>query len=164
MLPFVILLCCAIAGEAVQRALHLPVPGPVLGLLLLLALLAMRRRTSEALQSTARSLLARLPLLFVPAGVGIIAHLALIRAEWLPIGAAIAGSTVVAILATAFAVRAIERRDTLVSAAAPLTAEIPPSQEEPRLPKPATSPARAAGREILPHHATFGTASKAKHS
>ncbi len=109
MLPFIALLSCAVAGEALQRALSLAVPGPVLGLLLLLALLMLRRGTSETLQSTAHALLARLFLLFVPAGVGVFAHLALIRAEWLPIAAAVTGSTVVALLVTAFAVCAVER-------------------------------------------------------
>jgi holin-like protein len=109
MRPFVVLMGYAIAGEAIARTGHLPIPGSVIGLLLLLAVITLRNRVSSELQSGARALLARLPLLFVPAGVGIVAHLRLIRAEWLPIGAAIVGSSLLAIVATAATARFVER-------------------------------------------------------
>lgn len=111
MRPFVVLMGYAIAGEAIARAGRLPIPGSVIGLLLLLAVITLRNRVSPELQSGARALLARLPLLFVPAGVGIVAHLGLIRAEWMPIGAAIAGSSLLAIVATAATARFVDRAE-----------------------------------------------------
>jgi holin-like protein len=108
MRPFVMLMGYAIAGEAIARAGHLPIPGPVIGLLLLLAVITLRNRVSPELQSGARALLARLPLLFVPAGVGIVAHLRLIGAEWMPIALAIAGSSLLAIVATAATARFVQ--------------------------------------------------------
>jgi holin-like protein len=100
---------CQLAGEFAQQLTGIPVPGPILGLLLLLFLLIVRGGPSSSLQSTARGLLQYLPLLFVPAGAGVAAHLSLIGAEWVPITAALIGSSVIAILATAFTMRAVER-------------------------------------------------------
>lgn len=76
-----ILLTCQLVGEAVTRALEMPVPGPVLGLLLLAAILfvAQRWRLSDPatidatpLGSVSNGLIATLGILFVPAGVGVI--------------------------------------------------------------------------------------------
>jgi holin-like protein len=75
---FAILLLCQSAGEALSRLTHAPLPGPVIGLLLLWALLnvpALRAPVAAA----ADALLAHLSLLFVPVGVGVIAHLALVE-------------------------------------------------------------------------------------
>ena len=70
-----ILLGCQLAGELIVRALGAPVPGPVLGMVLLCAILALRGSTPATLHSTANGLLAHLSLLFVPAGVGVMVHL-----------------------------------------------------------------------------------------
>lgn len=74
-----ILLLCQLAGTLVADTLHLPIPGAVLGMLLLLGLLAWRRQAEDAPVMTAsHHLLQHLPLLFVPAGVGVVAVLGLI--------------------------------------------------------------------------------------
>ena len=106
-----VILGCQVTGEIAQRASSVAIPGPVLGLLLLLMVLVMRRGPWDSLQSNARGLLRHLPLLFVPAGAGVAAHLPLIRTEWLPITASVVGSSVIAILVTAFTMRAVERRE-----------------------------------------------------
>jgi len=62
-----------------------------------------RRGVPEPVETTARGLLGYLSLLFVPAGVGIVRYLDLIERYWLPIGAAILGSTVLT-MAVTFAV------------------------------------------------------------
>ena len=73
-----ILLLCQLAGTLVADTLHLPIPGAVLGMLLLLGLLAWRRPAEDAPVMTAsHHLLQHLPLLFVPAGVGVVAVLGL---------------------------------------------------------------------------------------
>lgn len=99
------LLCCQLAGELIARLIALPVPGPVLGLLLLLALLAVRRGAPAELQSVADGLLRHLSLLFVPAGVGIMLHAARLEAEWPAIAAAILVSTGLTIVVTALVFR-----------------------------------------------------------
>ena len=49
----------------------------------------------------AEGLIANMGLLFVPAGVGIIAEAGVIRKEWLPIIVAVAGSTILSLIVTA---------------------------------------------------------------
>ena len=43
---FFILLACQLVGESVSRGLHMPIPGPVLGIILLLALLALCKQST----------------------------------------------------------------------------------------------------------------------
>ena len=53
-----------------------------------------------ALGNTAETLIGHMGLLFVPAGVGIITELGVLRAEWLPITAGLIGSTVLSLAVT----------------------------------------------------------------
>lgn len=103
------LLLCQLIGEVAVRLLEIPVPGPVLGLVLMLAALAFRKSVPDNIQSTAGVLLKHLSLLFVPAGVGVLQHLARIEAEWLAIAAALLVSSVATIVVTAVVMRAMIR-------------------------------------------------------
>src|SRR5258708_10598404 len=78
---FFILLAFQLVGEVAARGLGLPAPGPVIGLALLVVALSLYHRwrplDEEALAESdivkaARGLIATLPLLFVPAGVGVV--------------------------------------------------------------------------------------------
>jgi holin-like protein len=95
------LLVFQLAGEVLARLTGLPLPGPVVGMVLLLIALLARPALAETLHPLVAGLLTNLGLLFVPAGVGVSLHLGLLRAEWLPIVAALVGSTVAGIVVTA---------------------------------------------------------------
>ncbi|MBK1665266.1 murein hydrolase transporter LrgA [Rhodospirillum rubrum] len=105
------LLGCQLLGELIVRALHLPIPGPVLGLLLLLAWLLLGTTVtlpvSSSLPEVARGLLNHMSLLFIPAGVGIILHGQTLADQWLPISVSLFGSTALALIATAVTFRAV---------------------------------------------------------
>ncbi len=88
-------------GEALAYFFNLPIPGPVLGMALLFAALLVRGRATDPLTVTADGLAKHLSLLFVPAGVGVMLHVARVADEWLPIVVALGVSTVLAIAATA---------------------------------------------------------------
>lgn len=95
------LLACQLAGEVAARALHLPVPGPVIGMMLLFGLLLARGGDApKPLGETADGLLDNLGLLFVPAGVGVVLHLPLLARDWAPLSLAILAGTLAAIAAT----------------------------------------------------------------
>ncbi len=80
------LLACQLLGEVLVRVTGLPVPGPVLGMVVLFAALQVRRAGDEATPvRAADALLRHLQLFFVPAGVGVVAYLATIRDAALPI-------------------------------------------------------------------------------
>jgi holin-like protein len=111
MLAFVtLLLVCQLAGEIAARVLDLPLPGPVIGMVLLFAGLMIRGgEVPETLQTTSQGLLENLSLLFVPAGVGVMLHLSLVAEEWAPITAALVVSTVATIAVTALIMRFTSR-------------------------------------------------------
>ena len=105
------LLLCQLAGEILVRTLHLPVPGPVLGMVLLFAALVLRgREAPAALGATADALLGNLGLLFVPAGVGVVLYLPLLARDWAPISLAVVAGTLLAIAATGRMAQALLRR------------------------------------------------------
>ena len=105
------LLLCQLVGEVLVRALHLPVPGPVLGMVLLFAALLLRgREVPPALGATADALLGNLGLLFVPAGVGVVLYLPLLARDWAPISLAVVAGTLIAIAATGRLAQALLRR------------------------------------------------------
>ncbi|MCR6630736.1 MAG: CidA/LrgA family protein [Magnetospirillum sp.] len=95
-----VLLVCQLAGEVIARLAGLPVPGPVVGMLLLFAGLVVKGGVPEGLEKVGTFLLSHLSLLFIPAGVGIMVHLRLIAHEWLPITVALVISTALTIAVT----------------------------------------------------------------
>ena len=98
------------AGEFVSRLLGLPVPGPVVGMLLLFIALLARRRIPDSIGAAADALAKHLSLLFVPAGVGVMMYFGRLAGEWLPIAVALLVSTIVAIAAAALTFAALARR------------------------------------------------------
>lgn len=104
-----VLLSLQLAGEVAVRALGLPLPGPVLGMAALLALLSIFPRLGPVVAPTAGVLLANLSLLFVPAGVGVVAHLDRVTTEGAGLAVALIGSTVLALLAGVGAFLAVAR-------------------------------------------------------
>ena len=64
-------------GEVLSRGLSLPLPGPVVGLVLLLVCLRFEL-VREPVSECASFLLSHLSLLFIPVGVGVMTHLALL--------------------------------------------------------------------------------------
>ena len=109
------LLACQLAGEILVRAAGLPLPGPVAGMGLMFVFLVWRGRSDAAvavpseLGRVADVLLANLSLLFVPAAVGVVQYLGLLRAYALPLALAIVVSTVAAMVVTAATFRLVSR-------------------------------------------------------
>ena len=107
-----LLVTCQLVGEVISRAAALPVPGPVLGLLLLLGGLMLRERRGRPvpgrhLKATAQGLLGHLGLLFVPAGVGVVTQLDVLARNWLAVGLAILLSTFAGLLVTGWVMQAL---------------------------------------------------------
>jgi len=110
------LLLCQSIGEAVSRLAHLPLPGPVIGMLILLLLLRWKV-VREPVAAAADALLAHLSLLFVPVGVGVMTHMALISQYGLRLLLALVLSTWIGLLVTALVLRATLRRSDKAPAA-----------------------------------------------
>jgi putative effector of murein hydrolase LrgA (UPF0299 family) len=106
-----LILCCQLAGELFVEASGLPVPGPVVGMVLLFSWLVLRKGVAEDLGRTADALLRNLALLFVPAGVGVVLHLGLLGREGLAISAALVVSTLLTVAVTALVMQRTLRAD-----------------------------------------------------
>lgn len=100
---------CQLLGELVTGALALPVPGPVLGMVLLFAYLAIRGDVPTGLETSSGALLRSMSLLFVPAGAGVMLHFRLLGEAILPLGLALVVSTVLTILVTGLMMRVLSR-------------------------------------------------------
>ncbi len=110
MIPsLLLLLACQLAGELTVRLLGLPVPGPVLGMVLLALGLGLRPQVPAALGDTATGLLGHLSLLFVPAGVGLMLHGPRLAEEWPALLAAMVLSTLASIAAAVLVFRWVAR-------------------------------------------------------
>lgn len=97
-----VLLGCQLVGTLVADATGLPVPGPVLGLVLLLGWLQLREPAEDSgLARVCAALLRHLQLLFVPAGVGVVQYLGLLASAAVPIAVGLVVSWVVGLLTCA---------------------------------------------------------------
>ena len=113
-----LILLCQLAGEVFVRGLGLPMPGPVVGLMLLLGLLLARDRFAGlafgplrggGVENVSRVLVANLSLLFVPAGVGVVQKLDLVAAHGIAFLCVLAASVVVTLLVTVMTFLAASR-------------------------------------------------------
>jgi holin-like protein len=103
------LLVCQLIGEAAVRAVDLPFPGPVVGMILLFVLMLARAPLPVTLGNTADGLLQHLSLLFVPAGVGVVQHLELLSGSGLRLMAVVVLSTLITLAVTALVFAALAR-------------------------------------------------------
>lgn len=104
-----ILLGYQLVGEITSHLLQLPIPGPVIGMILLFITLLVRGTLEKTLDTASCALLTHLSLLFVPAGVGVVTHFNLIGKQWLPITAALLFSTIITLAATALIMLGVKR-------------------------------------------------------
>lgn len=110
------LLVFQVLGDVVVRFADVPIPGGVAGLAIFLLYLARRGSVPFDIGNTVPIFLRHLPLLFVPAGVGVVAYTGQLSTEWMGLALTIAGSTTLTIVVTAtvfsMASRSTEKKTT----------------------------------------------------
>jgi holin-like protein len=79
------LLLFQLVGEVTVRWLKLPLPGSVVGMVLLFAVLVLRGGVPEHLRAASHTLLQHLMLLLVPASTAVMLHFKRLGEAWLPI-------------------------------------------------------------------------------
>lgn len=109
LLGLLILLALLFAGEAIARVGRLPLPGSVMGMLMLAGALRLRWIPPSAVEPAAELLIRNMALFFVPAGVGVMTYAGLLRREWLPIIAGAVASTVAVLLVVGWMQQRLER-------------------------------------------------------
>ena len=99
---FTLILICQLIGELIVAALGVPFPGPVIGMVLLFIFLLINRGVPEKMGRVGSALLNHLSLLFVPAGVGVMAHFEVLKLDFVPLSVAMFVSTLFGIVVTAW--------------------------------------------------------------
>lgn len=107
---FCIILIFCFLGEIVHRLSGMPIPGNVLGMLLLFAALCLRILKLEMIEEAANFLLNHLAFFFVPAAVGLMTCLPLIKGHLISIFVIIIVTTIIIMAVTAITVQALKRR------------------------------------------------------
>ncbi|MBO1022603.1 CidA/LrgA family protein [Methylobacterium sp. SD274] len=119
---FTLILLAQLVGEVLARATALSVPGPVIGMALLLLFMVLRDRWSGiasrvlaaplvdgTLERSGKGLLAHLSLMFIPAGAGIVGRLDVLEAHGVALACVVVVSTLATLTATALTFVAVKR-------------------------------------------------------
>ena len=97
------------AGGWLVHVTRLPVPGSVVGLIALAAMIELRVLPIESVRAAAELLVRHLALLYVPAGVALLAYWGAVRHDIVAISAAALASLVAVLLVAAHTVQRLER-------------------------------------------------------
>jgi len=105
-----LILAILFAGEGISRLTGIPIPGNVLGMILLLVGLITGLIQLSMIDRITRFLLDHLAFFFIPAGVGLINSLDLLAAQWMGILAVTVLSTVLVMAVTGLTVQFLNGR------------------------------------------------------
>ena len=107
-----------LVGEFIQKFFEISIPGPVIGLILLLTVLLIKNKYSNAptnfqndLIRSCESLLNYLPLLFIPVGVGVVMHLTLLEDNLISVITIIILGTLLTLAITGFIMEKLLKED-----------------------------------------------------
>jgi len=106
---FAILLLFQLIGELITRLSGIPVPGPVLGMTLLLFAVLLLKKVPAGVRTASEGLLRYLPLLFVPAGVGLINHGLLLKQDIWVISITLVVSTALTLAVTVLVLQGLKK-------------------------------------------------------
>jgi holin-like protein len=99
-----------LVGELLSTSLHLPIPGNILGLVILFILLCTKIVKVDNIATVTNFLLDHLAFFFIPAGVGLMASLGIIKSTWWQLLVVCISTTIIIIGATGIIVQAISKR------------------------------------------------------
>lgn len=98
-------------GELLSKFALPFIPGPVLGLVLLLVFLSVRGQVPEHIDTVGSSILQHLGLLFIPASVGVVLYLPVLQANSWAISAALVVSVVATVAVTAGLLKMLAKKE-----------------------------------------------------
>jgi len=105
-------------GEFIQKFTEISIPGPVIGLILLLGVLLIRAKylkehpiIENSLVDFSERFLNYLPLLFIPVGVGVVMHLSLLEENLISVISIIVLGTLLTLALTGFIMEKFLKND-----------------------------------------------------
>jgi len=108
LLPTGVILGVSFAGEVLRKLLPLPIPASVYGLCLLLALLCTGVVKADFIRPTANLFIELMPVMFVPATVGVMQSWGVLRTALVPFVIAVTVITAIVMAATGLVVQKLE--------------------------------------------------------
>lgn len=106
---FLIILIICFIGEVLNKVAYIPLPGSIIGMILLFICLLTGIIKLEMIEGITKFLLDHLAFFFIPAGVGLIAYVGIIKENLLPIVVICFVTTFLVMLVTGWTVQAIKR-------------------------------------------------------
>lgn len=107
----IIILGVYLLGELISGIFSLPIPGNILGMLILLALLCTKIIKLEQIETVSNFLLDHLAFFFIPAGVGLMSSVEIIKDTWLKLIIVCILTTIIIIGVTGTIVQLIKKRN-----------------------------------------------------
>jgi holin-like protein len=106
-----------LAGEWLAGLFSIPVPGPVIGMLLLLCYLLTIKKAPASITQASSALLPYLPLFIIPTSVGIMQHWELLQLQWWALSLSIVGSLVIGFIITPWVMQFLSSNTSKASTA-----------------------------------------------
>ena len=97
-------------GEILSSTLSLPIPGNILGMVILFVLLCTKTIKVDQISNVTNFLLDHLAFFFIPAGVGLMSSMGIIKATWLQLLIVCIVTTIVIIAVTGITVQFVAER------------------------------------------------------
>lgn len=107
---FAIILLLSFIGEILHEALPLPIPASIYGIIILLLCLELKILPVSAIKETSRFLIEIMPIMFIPAAVGLMDSWQIIKTAWVPYAVITVLSTFVVMGVSGRAVQFIMKR------------------------------------------------------
>lgn len=106
----IILIALQLVGDVISAQLGLPIPGAIIGMLLLLSYLIFKGRIGTSLEKSTNHVLPYLPLFLIPASVGVIQYGTLLKQEGIAILTALVLSVIISFICTPLIFNALRQR------------------------------------------------------
>lgn len=107
---FIVILCFSLAGEGLHAVIPLPIPASIYGIILLFAALMTGVVKLRQVEKTAGFLIEIMPVMFIPAAVGLLESWGIVRASLLPFVVTTVVSTVVVMAVSGLVTQLVIRR------------------------------------------------------
>jgi len=104
-----IILIPYIVGSLLQITFNLPIPGSVVGIILLFIGLQIGIVKIEMIEDLCEFLLSNMSFFFIPAGVGLMTAFGILKGKWIPFLFIVACSTCLVFMVTAFTVKSLRK-------------------------------------------------------
>ncbi|WP_114193682.1 CidA/LrgA family protein [Edaphovirga cremea] len=111
---FALIYLCLFLGNAISALLPITIPGSIIGMLILFALLSSQILPPKWVKPGCHLLIRYMALLFVPIGVGVMSYYDQLRSQFGPLVVSCAVSTLIVMLVVAYSSHYVHRERPIV--------------------------------------------------